>query len=336
MCQTSFRAYLLDPQFVAENRAAIAVPFAAPVFPFFDFTDAREPRMNRISLVPTSRSATATIGLRSMLTRGHAAKLFQLDDELIMSQPADVTLPPVNGYQSPYPGPDGDWGVSGTDDDNNGTVDDFSEALAAGSDDFAASRSTDNNFSWMATIVPKRDRIGNYRDSYTLSIVIFHKRDPSMRAFEDANGNGAYDAGELVYGNERLVNAEFSTEIQAAGGIGQAGGEVLLRARASSGSQIEDLAVREGDWLMLGGSVAAASTDDWVFDFQWYRVTNVDEVDTTGFPGTPPSRLVTLVGPDWRIVSPGQPFQLQATIMPGIVTVYEETLRLELPTGDPQ
>ncbi|MCY2994524.1 MAG: type II secretion system protein [Planctomycetota bacterium] len=33
------------------------------------------------------------------------------------------------------PGPDGQWGVAGTDDDNSGTVDDFSERLWGGSDD---------------------------------------------------------------------------------------------------------------------------------------------------------------------------------------------------------
>lgn len=323
-------AYCLDPEFVAVNRAAVAPPFNARVFPYYDFATPAEPRMSRISLVPTERAASATIARRSILTSGHAALLFQLQDELTTELPGDVTLPPVNPFQSIYPGADGRWGIAGTDDDNNGVTDDISEALAPNSDDFAARRLMEHNFSWLATIVPKRDRIGNFRDTYTLSIVIFNRRDPSMRAFEDSNNNGSYDTGELVYGNERLLNAEFPAAIVAVGGLSQGGGEVILRPRPNSPSPIEDLNIREGDWLMLGGSHTGGGQDDLVVDFQWYRVTGLDEIDTSGAapnPPNPPSRTVTLVGPDWRIFNN----TVQATIMPGVVTVYQETLQLETP-----
>lgn len=39
------------------------------------------------------------------------------------------------GYTQQQPGPDGQWGVAGTDDDGNSITDDYSEYLAAGSDD---------------------------------------------------------------------------------------------------------------------------------------------------------------------------------------------------------
>ncbi|NLF70087.1 MAG: hypothetical protein GX575_13690 [Candidatus Anammoximicrobium sp.] len=155
-------------------------------------------------------------------------------------------------------------------------------------------RQWEGKFSWIATVVPKR---GYSSDTYLLSIVVFHRRDLALDA-------------------ERMVN--FNSN-------GYNGGDVVLQAAAA-----DDLKMKEGEWLMLAG------TDDDVtpyrYYFQWYRIQTADAGPREESSGVW-QRDLTLFGADW----PGQDWETppppidvcKAVWMPGVVAVYEKTIRLE-------
>lgn len=91
------------------------------------------------------------------------------------------------------------------------------------------------------------------------------------------------------------------------GGVG--GGSVNL---ATTAANIADLdLVKENSWLLFsaGGN-----------GFRWYRVVSSQEAD----PATN-SAEVTVEGADWITPSTG----VEAVLVPGVVAIYERTLRLE-------
>jgi hypothetical protein len=141
-------------------------------------------------------------------------------------------------------------------------------------------------------------------DEYVLSIVVFYKRDPKM-ALNDVTT--ATSAAEV---NERVV-----TVSQFSGG-GVSGGEVTLQG--ASAAEVD--AIPQGSWIMLAGNTLSGLPD-----FKWYRVIGIDDVD---IPSA--TRRVTLQGADWdrpEWLNLSQP--TQATIMAGVIGVYEKTIRLE-------
>ncbi len=131
--------------------------------------------------------------------------------------------------------------------------------------------------SWMATLVPKLDRNGAINDLYTLSIVVFDRRDSSMLMDED---------------NERVVIVPTAADFWS-GGFG--GGDIRMAARIGNplDRQIADLEIREGQWVMLSGAVNTNTAGVYTVMHKWYRVVNADsEVDTNPHPTqrAPPGR----------------------------------------------
>ncbi len=321
-------AFLIDPEFVASNFAATTAHFNAAVFPYYTQLPYSNPpnpgnvleaRCRRLSLVPSNRAPTAAIATFPMLRGAQARNWFSMHDELVNELPSDKILPPISKYETIYPGPDGQWGQSGVDDNSDGVIDDSGEALALGSDDFAGRRSFEGTFSWMAMLVPKRDQAGSNRDEYTMSVIVMQRRDPTMRPFLDDNGNGAFNVGEIETGNERLV------DVMDMPGLGMGGGEVTLAGRPNGvrPPSVEDLEVRSGDWLLLTGTYGPSPA---AVEFKWYRVVASDDVNTGSSPFT---RSVTLLGPDWPIIPAAGTAWVQATIVPGVITVQEEVVRLD-------
>lgn len=176
-------------------------------------------------------------------------------------------------------------------------------------------RQTEGLLSWMATVVPKMERYTTVpNDLFVLSVVVFHQRPAGM----PMDGT-----------TERVL------KVLDMPGLGVTGGEVVLTAANTA-----DLKLRPGDWLMLSGSSrqnlgGGNFRDD--HDFKWYRVVDCDTEPTVGSTaGSLGYDLyVSLMGQDWNLQfgtpggSPANAFP-QATIVEGVVGVYEKTIRLDL------
>jgi hypothetical protein len=139
-----------------------------------------------------------------------------------------------------------------------------------------------------------------------------------------------------VLGNDNLLERTVTAVAQD---DGSTGGEFLLSCSGTSPADDaranDRLKVRANDWIMLGGikTSGAFSTNRFI----WYRVTHCDAEVTytppaTSGPGTY-SRYVTLIGQDWdtSVVAPSTASagQAEATLVQGVATVFEKTIRLE-------
>jgi hypothetical protein len=176
-------------------------------------------------------------------------------------------------------------------------------------------RQTRGEFSWMATLVPKVDVFtGVASDQYQLSIVMFHQRPADLAL------NGEYERVVKVYVED-----------------GNTGGEVLLYWPSTTQTQqFDDIAalrlkLKAGDWVMLAGNLVVGNTR--IPRFQWYRVSDTDEISYEPADATINQaryeRRATLIGQDWNIDVNSQLQNQQATIVEGVIGVYEKTVRLE-------
>lgn len=152
-------------------------------------------------------------------------------------------------------------------------------------------REWEGKFSWLATLVPKP---GSSSDTYLLSIVVFHRRD------------------------HFVVDAERPVTVSSFNSNGYNGGDVVLHAGPNNE---DDLKMKEGEWLMLAGTNAALQTH-----FRWYRIQTAD-AGPVAAGGGGFDRDLTLFGQDW----PQSPLLTvhKAVWIPGVVAVYEKTIRLE-------
>jgi hypothetical protein len=292
-------AFCIDPRFVAVNLGNNGSGYDARLFPYYQNsmsghasglpipTDPAQPRMVRITLRTAPGSGVAMTALQT-------EQVFVTHDDLVFEHPDDRTLPPVQNFGSA--GPDEEWGTA---------------------DDVITKRQYEGTVSWMATVAPKLDLVGNFRDLYTLSIVVFNRRSSAM---------------EMDAFNERIAFVNLPTDFYSGG---YSGGDVLLSADVGpSGGQEEAqaiLEVREREWVMLGGT--RRSTSGSVIPvFKWYRVLAADpNVEPSAAGGNLWTREVTLQGPDWDY-SYNSTWDLrtpQVTLMKGVVAVYEKTIRLE-------
>jgi len=213
-----------------------------------------------------------------------------------------------------------------------------------------AKRLSDGHLTWMATLVPKVEIVqrnvnpsdpathgfakvasnaqimwAQPTDEYVLSIVVFHDREFDPNWFDPANTEPT---------GERLVAGALA-------GDGSTGGEVELYA-----NDPRWLKLRSHDWVLLSGVYTYRHPNSGqtvlsnVPAFQWYRVTDCDSEPEQGSfgPGNPQytQRIyASLMGQDWNkdIVNPvlgtGGQYTFQATIVQGVVAVYEKTVRLE-------
>jgi hypothetical protein len=187
----------------------------------------------------------------------------------------------------------------------------------------------------MATLVPKHELyapgvVGT--DMFILSVIVFHDR-PLVDLSIDTAGTEMYDY------SERVARASFAD----AGGTGFAGGELVLiwpadgsiigASQANFEIAKKALHVRGGDWIMLGGHAPSAFGP--VPIFRWYRVSEADHEPLYHTTDQHYEVAVSLTGQDWDTslfaTVPGT--DPQATIVTGVVGVYEKTVRLETGTG---
>jgi hypothetical protein len=264
-----------------------------------------EPRMFRLSLF----SGNSTLGFEVM-RKLQADSIFTFEDDLSFLRPEDDRSKPA--LQLPID-PKDDWTTT--------------------------KRLSDGHLSWMATLVPKVALVekpipgsgaymtGQPTDEYVLSIVVFNDREFIPDQFESAYTDVP---------TERLVVGRLE-------GDGSTGGEIQLYA-----NDARWLKLRSNDWVLLagvytytqfgiGGSVQRLTN---VPAFQWYRVTDCDtepEQSNVNLGGTNYTQTLyaSLMGQDWNkdIVNPrfgaSGTNTFQATIVQGVVAVYEKTVRLE-------
>lgn len=318
--------FCIDPRFVAHHHYVLntfqsfpATP--AHLFPYYPKVDPDEVRMERVGLLRSPFAPQVLMGL------AQANQIFISRDDLSFERPADSTLPArqvygdaLNPLVPPFPGPDNNWGFQGVDDNNNGVVDDVSEAMWFGSDDVGM-RQFQGQLSWMATLAPTLRQVdssaaGREHDTYTLSIVIINQRNPTFPLqIPSTDTSFAKEPS-----TERLVEVDF---------LG--GSEVRLRLRDATRPRA-DLVLRDGDWLMLSAPTfsqhflpngALSVLTPRIPSFRWYRVLSTDaEVDNLTV-----DRHATLQGADWLPAAQGM--RTQATLVSGVVGVFEKTIRLE-------
>ena len=211
------------------------------------------------------------------------------------------------------------------------------------------------DYSWMITITPAGNEGPGNVDapgSFTVSVVVFYKRDLVMPQERLSDRGGAPPA-------ERVVYADLLTP------IGLGGGTVRLRLPVNSGdlnnttdperSDMTD--VRPGQWIMLSWWTPLEVTSPTLpFNYRavhhWYRVIAAGDPippEMSGAPGTDAwRREVTLAGPDWRdrdlgtgttmIVDadadPSTGAQtVHATLMSGAIGVFSKTMTIDTTSG---
>ncbi len=312
------QAFCIDPRFVAVNGTFNNTIYDASLFPYIKFSSAivpPPPRMGRVSLTPNP--ALTTTGI---MTAMQADQIFVADDELTFDIPGDETLPPVQV--------------------------------------FGDKRESEGILSWMATVTPKIDNNRVYKDTYVLSVVVFNRRDASslgrsQTMFDDINTDGVVDPGEDPTYNERLVwiigNSSNANAAPQFHGDGFGGGDVTLEAATAA-----ELELNSGDWVMLMQNLR--STQPFTPMFRWYRVADTESPYWDGsnyLEGRPIDRSLsgnsdrpgmyerhaTLIGADWPWLSSadwrpdvsgsGRIPVVYATLVTGVVAVYEKTIRLE-------
>ena len=160
--------------------------------------------------------------------------------------------------------------------------------------------------SWMATLTPNRNREDpdnnttlEPTDQYLMSIVVLNKRYVNYKE-DTANVQ-----------KERRFDVKFLN-----GGYG--GGEIQLFHLDRT-----KLDLKHGNWIMLGANSTIGPV------FRWYRINFVDDQikqDSTG-PGW--YRSMTIQGPDWTRKEWHINGKSHATFIPGVVGVFEKTIRFE-------
>jgi hypothetical protein len=274
-------SFCMDSRFVAQG-AVNSDHLGRNGFPYLDdlYAVGTILSMPRITLSPSP-----LVPIDRFMGKLQADQVFTSNDDLVFDLPADRTIGPVQN---------------------------FSLTLAA---PFAPlRRSTNGNISWMATVVPKLDRMGNLTQEYTLSIIVFSRR------VIDAAVTNENVASERVVGVSRFFSGQPAV----------GGGDLELATRRNNA---EDLRLRTGDWVMLSSTKSTASGVVQVH--KWYRVAQAGEEAVFNASGNNWVRDVTLVGPDWDWghMANNTPTQYltptQVTIARGVVAVFEKTIRLE-------
>ncbi len=206
------------------------------------------------------------------------------------------------------------------------------------------------DYSWLVTVTPSPEHIDFTKDMggpfvpysftensplYTVSVVVFYKRDMSAPA-----GFGGDEPPA-----ERQVRLEFL-------GTGLGGGDVRLHvlgdpADANSLAPAHYLDVKENEWLLVSGGYTAVRRYEKpaqgfcqvpVGVHKWYRIVAVGETmvgqdyDGDGTPD-PPWREVTLAGPDWNADNwcfiVGGKARACAALFNGVVAVHSTDVKLD-------
>ena len=165
-----------------------------------------------------------------------------------------------------------------------------------------ANRMYNGSTSWLATLSPNLDVTNQIHDAYVLSIVVFDNRDMTMPMDADT---------------ERLISVDWLTSTpQPFSGLG--GGDLIL----DSASLDDLIGIQSGKWIMLMGNTPTNVKP--MPQFRWYRVVATDSEPVANATATRFRLNATVQGPDWdtRMAT-------EAVFMPGVVAVYDRSIRLE-------
>lgn len=297
-------SFCIDPRFTAANIAAHAPNEQRwTEFPAFPKATPTSPRMQRLTLA-SAGPGSAPMG------RFVADRFFIIEDEPLYHRPKDETVAP--------------WQTYG-----------YAEVQTpTGPQKVATRRDDAQELSWLATLVPKIDRNNaTLPDRYVLSIVVFYER--GLGGLTTRDFNQPPPAGPFV--ENRWPDHEWTVAIDGADfySDGFGGGDVRLNADAR-----EKLNIKEGSWLMLAGNANGPedSSGNPIAPFSapafaWYRVSDIDDIDTATIGGVPRYvRNVTLIGPDWDrydVDKDGARDATEVFVLPDIVNVSERTVSLE-------
>ncbi len=179
-------------------------------------------------------------------------------------------------------------------------------------------RQSRGELSWMATVVPLNILAANqvtrqFDDEYLLSIGVF-----SARNLATQERAGQVDS-EVANVPERTCNIDLLS-----GGF--TGGDVILEHPIHN--QVTNkqlfaenvLKLQTNSWVMLSGQLD--NNNNTRRYFRWYRVLNVSPAGVQKGAAT---RRVTLQGADWELPNANT----QATIMEGVIGVFEKKIRLD-------
>lgn len=193
-------------------------------------------------------------------------------------------------------------------------------------------REDDGKLSWMVTAVPKMDlAYGSRPNEYILSTVVFYQRSPQMVTRDFNLAPPVPPFAEDTWPDNEWTVSIAGTDFY---GSGNGGGEV--RMNADWAEKLNTL--KSGQWVMLAGNAPALPDANGNYTsfapiFKWYRISDVDEIDVATINGNSRAvRTVTLVGPDWDwydLNKDGIADDVEVTVMPGVVNVFERTVPLE-------
>lgn len=311
-------AICIDPEFLAAN--INDSPALTRVFPFRNDKNVKAelpqnvPRMRRLSIslfpgwssnLPRWQNGNVVNGRAMQAIFNLSQEIFTTSDDLVFDDRTDKTYPTVQQFAVESP-----------------------DVVQNNNPPQLLKRASLGGLSWFAMITPKLSTNGQrISDEYLLSIVVVQRRDLLRDEF---------DRSERVCG---VVEFDGFSRIKTAYG----GGELNLLAGTGWGDP-SDLEVAENQWIMLsqrfvvpevtggGGPTAPALKEEVLINqYRWYRVTNVGDVEPIS--GT---RRITVTGPDWIAGrDPQNPNNVNevaatyATIIPGVVAVYEKSIQLE-------
>ena len=176
--------------------------------------------------------------------------------------------------------------------------------VAVGGNEVPVKRAYEGQFSWMGMLVP--DPILD-SDMYVLSAVVFHKRllDPTQEISISGDASVRWLGGNDV---ELAVDPSTHTPAQV---------EAFQKN------------MRVGNWILLGQANPQIPNDATRYRFKWVRIIAANDGDSAT------SRIITYAGHDWtwdldqNPSTTGDLIPTEVTFIPGVVSVYEKSIRLE-------
>lgn len=283
---------LIDPMFLADNTSGGVLTVSATLNPSIF--------PSRFSIGGTSaapnffmRRLSLNSGLGGPMTRVQAEQLFRIEDLLAWVRPGNQAAPAQQIFT-----------------DLNGA--------AQGLNVNPGKRQDEGRLTWMAMLVPKLNRQTQLyaTDEYTLSIIIMERRPNPLTLSDIQTTNPSLNPVESL--SEWFLNDAPAGNFLS-GGI--QGGDVVVSA--SSPQFLTP--IKRNSWVMLSTTHSVAldnQSGPYLAPFaqhRWYRVIEASEVDTS----TNQMNL-TLLGSDWTVGASNQ-----VTVVPGVIGVFEKTIRLE-------
>jgi len=169
-------------------------------------------------------------------------------------------------------------------------------------------------YSWLICMTPALEEFEAPLHSsqlYTVSAVVFYRRDMSLNATADALG-------------------ERPAAISTYSGFGWGGGTLTLSANSTYGASSDQyLEMNAGDWLAVIGVLTwpnSSSGTSSIPIVRWYKVTSPG---TTAASGGTYQRIVTVAGPDWQDFGSANYSARAAVVVPNVAAVFSTTIRLE-------